>query len=76
LTLKTATESIEVHLGPVAFLNDKKITVAQGDALEILGSRVTIDGEAVLLAREVKKGDNTWTLRDQSGRPLWSGGRR
>ena len=76
LTLKTATESIAVHLGPVAYLNDKHITVGKGDALDILGLRVTIDGETVLLAREVKKGDNTWTLRDQSGRPLWAGGRQ
>jgi hypothetical protein len=57
-------------------MNDKHIIVAKGDALDILGSRVTIDGEAVLLAREVKTGDNTWTLRDQSGRPLWGGGRQ
>ena len=24
-------------------------------------------------APQIKKGDNTWTLRDPSGRPLWSG---
>lgn len=76
LTLKTDTETIAVHLGPTAFLMEKKIDLVKGDAVEILGSRVKIDDEQVLLAREVKKGDNTWTLRDASGRPLWSGGRR
>jgi hypothetical protein len=76
VTLKSATESIEVHLGPVAFLNDKNVTVAAGDTLEVLGSRVTLDGEPVLLAREVKKGDTVWTLRDSAGRPMWSRGRR
>jgi hypothetical protein len=36
----------------------------------------TVDGKAVLVARQIKKGSDTWTLRDASGRPLWSGGRR
>jgi len=42
-------------------------------ALEILGSRVTIDKGPVVIARQIKKGDSTWTLRDASGRSLWSG---
>ena len=76
LMVQTGTESIEVHLGPTTYLSEHKISVAKGDTVEILGSRVTIDGEAVVLARQIKKGDDTWTLRDPSGRPLWGGGRR
>ena len=76
LTLKTASETLAVHLGPSAFMTDQKVDIVKGDALEILGSRVTIDKESVVLAREIKKGEKTWTLRDASGRPLWSGGRR
>jgi hypothetical protein len=76
LTLETASESLEVHLGPAGFLTEKKLSVAKGDALEIVGSRLTIDDKAVLVARQIKKGDQTVTLRDESGRPLWSGGRR
>jgi hypothetical protein len=73
VTLKTSGESIVVHLGPTAFLTEQKVAVAVGDGVEVVGSRVTIDGEPVLLARTVKKGANTWTLRDASGKPLWSG---
>lgn len=73
LTLKTSSESIAVHLGPTAYMNEQKVVIAEGDILEIVGSRVTMDGEPVLLARTVKKGANTWTLRDASGKPLWSG---
>jgi hypothetical protein len=75
VTLKTATETIEVHLGPTAYLAEKKAKFAKGDTVAIRGSRVTIGDEAVLLAREIKKGDQRWTLRDASGRPLWRGGR-
>lgn len=76
LTLKTSTESVVVHLGPAAFSKEKNFVVAVGDDLEILGSRVELGDESVLLAREIKKGERTLTLRDASGRPLWSGGRR
>ena len=73
VTLKTSGESIVVHLGPTSFLTKQKVAVAEGDSVDVVGSRVTIDGEPVLLARTVKKGANTWTLRDASGKPLWSG---
>ena len=76
LVVKTETEKLDVHMGPTVYLAEKQIAIATGDAVEILGSRVTIDEEPVLIAREIKKGDQTWALRDASGRPLWSGGRR
>jgi hypothetical protein len=73
LTVKTEKETLAVHVGPTQYLTEKGITLAKGDALEILGSRVTIGGESVVIARQIKKGDDTWTLRDAFGRPLWSG---
>ena len=65
-----------MHLGPAAFAKEKGFAVAVGDQLVITGSRITLEGDTVLLAREIKKGDQTLTLRDASGRPLWSGARR
>lgn len=76
VTLKTEQETIEVHLGPVRFLNQKKVALAKGDEVEITGSRVKQDGKDVLIARTVKKGSETWELRDAKGIPNWSGGRR
>ena len=73
LVVKTEKESVVVHVGPTAYLAEKGITLTTGDTLEILGSRVTVDTEAVLIARQIKKGGQTWTLRDASGRPVWSG---
>lgn len=71
VTLKTATESIDVHLGPTVWLREQGINLAAGDTVEILGSRVTMRGAPVLLAREIKKGETTWRLRtgpDPGGR--------
>jgi hypothetical protein len=72
LTLETATETIEVHLGPAAMLEEKNVIIASGDTLSVLGSRITMGGTPVLLAREITKGDRTWTLRDPAGLPLWN----
>jgi hypothetical protein len=79
---KTADETIEVHLGPKSWLDSQGYTFAKGDELTIIGSRTTVHDMATmtnkvaLIAREIKKGDKTMTLRDENGRPLWSGGMR
>ena len=73
LTLKTGTETLDVHVGPTAYLAEAGVTPAKGDMLEILGSRVIIDKDPVVIARQIKKGDTRWTLRDASGRPMWRG---
>jgi hypothetical protein len=54
-------------------LNDKKVAIAKGDTLVLVGSPVIVDDERVFIAREVKKGDSVWTLRDAAGLPLWRG---
>jgi hypothetical protein len=68
LLLKTDTGTVVIHLGPAAFLTQKAIR--NGDTLEVTGSRVTIGEAQVVLAREIRKGDYTWTLRDATGQPL------
>jgi hypothetical protein len=73
LMVKTDKETLEIHVGPTAYLTENGIAFAKGDMLEIVGSPVTIDNEPVVIAKQIKKGDNTWTFRDASGRPLWSG---
>ena len=75
VTLKTADGTFDVHLGPASFVT-KEITVAAGDQLEVVGSKVKSDGTESIIARTVKKGDKTATLRNSRGIPLWSGGRR
>jgi hypothetical protein len=72
LLVKTDTETVRVHLGPTAFLTDKKVETRKGDTVEVTGSRVTIGDSQVVLAREIRKADRAWTLRDAAGQPLWS----
>lgn len=70
--LKTGEGVLDVHVGPAAFLAAKGLTLQQGDAVEVKGSKVQIAGKPALVAQTVKKGDTTVALRDASGIPAWS----
>jgi hypothetical protein len=71
--LKTDSGMVDVHLGPSNWLENQKYEFAKGDALEVTGSRTTIDGVDSLIAREVRKGQTTMTLRNEQGMPAWAG---
>jgi hypothetical protein len=77
LMLKTEKEEIAVHLGPKWYLDKQSVKLAVNDRVEIRGSRITQAGKPVIIAAELKKGDQVLKLRDDAGRPLWAGkGRR
>jgi len=40
LTLKTDTDTLDVHVGPSAFLTEKKFEIAAGDQVEVIGSKI------------------------------------
>jgi hypothetical protein len=75
LSLKTDKETIAVHVGPSWFLERQKFELKAHDQVEVTGSRVELGGKPVLIAAEVKRGDATLELRDQTGIPRWSGRR-
>jgi hypothetical protein len=71
--LKTNQGTLTVHLGPAWFLAEKKFTLKPGDTLEATGSKVTLDNQPALIAREIKVNGQTLTLRDPQGFPAWRG---
>ncbi len=71
LLLKTKDSTLDVHVGPSWYLDKQGVQFAEGDTIEVTGSMLkTKDG---ILAREIKKGDKTLSLRNAAGRPLWAG---
>ena len=73
LVMAAPAGPIEVHVGPASFVTSKNVTFAKGDVLTVLGSKVTMAGQDVVIAREIRKGDQVLTLRDAKGIPLWAG---
>ncbi len=72
-TLKKGSEMLEVVLGPVTYLNEQAEPFEKGDAVTVVGSRITLDGKPALLAKTLTFGDKTITLRDDKGLPKWRG---
>ena len=69
LVLKNEDETVEVHACPVRFLNELEFTIAVGDKLVVVGSRPRKG--AVIVAREIRKGQLSLILRDKNGVPNW-----
>ena len=76
LMVRSGQEKLEVRLGPADFLANKGFKIGRGDALEIIGSKAKCKGQEFLLARTIKKGDQSLTLRDEHGVPAWAGWKR
>lgn len=76
LLVKTEQGVMEVHLGPKSFAEKQQFTFAKGDQLEVIGSKVKNSNADALIAREVKKGGKTLTLRNAQGIAAWSAGKR
>jgi hypothetical protein len=76
LLLKTETEIIPVHLGPVWYVERLDIKITKGDKIEVKGSRINFQDKPTIIAGVVKKGEAVLTLRDANGVPVWAGWRR
>lgn len=70
-----------VHLGPSSWVAAQTMSFHTGDEVEIIGSHGTYDDPVtdaasdVVVARQIRKGGETMTLRDSQGISEWSRGR-
>jgi Glu-tRNA(Gln) amidotransferase subunit E-like FAD-binding protein len=76
LTLKTGAGEMIVHLGPQWYIERQDVKISAGDKVEVKGVRAVRLGENILIAGEVKKGDELLKLRDERGIPAWAGWRQ
>lgn len=73
VTMRTPRgQVVAVHLGPSWFIERQGDIVEQGDQIEIRGSRVTVRGQELVMASELRKQDMVLTLRDEQGMPVWN----
>jgi hypothetical protein len=74
LLIKNGDDMIDIYLCPKSFMDDMGVTFTKGDEIAFTGSKVKQDGADLMLAREVKKGQDTLVLRDDKGNPVWNWG--
>jgi hypothetical protein len=75
LVMKNGDETVDIYLCPKSFMDDMGVTFTKGEEIAFTGSKVKQDGADMVLAREVVKGQDTLTLRDDKGKPVWVLGR-
>ena len=74
--VRTASETVDVHLGPAWFVDTGEIALAAGSRVQITGSRVKYQGKPLLIAMSLTRGEMTLRLRDADGFPYWAGWRQ
>jgi hypothetical protein len=75
LMVKSEFETLEVYVGPSDFVKAFGVTLAKGDRIEVIGSRVKTGSGDIVLASEIHKFGrhaDTLLLRDEKdGTPFW-----
>jgi hypothetical protein len=72
MTIYSGNGQMLVHLGPVWFVENQDIEIAEGDYVIVTGSRITFNDTQVIIAKEVMKDEKVLLLRDDNGYPLWA----
>lgn len=76
LLVQQGKESIPVYIGPAWYVEKQNVKLTEGDKVQVVGSKVTIKKGPIILAKEIKKGEQVLRLRDDKGFPLWAGAMR
>ena len=71
IILTTVQGDMEVHVGPVAYLAKRGFEVVPGDEVLVIGCKTMYEDKPVLVARQIKRGDRSLTLRNVRGNPVW-----
>jgi hypothetical protein len=69
-------KSTRVQVGPAWYLERQDLDIKENTRVQVSGARAEIDGQPVLMAREVQFDGQVITLRDAQGTPIWSSLRR
>lgn len=70
LRLETASGMVQIHLAPSRVMRSQKFSISPGDQIEVLGSKLRLQGEESLIAREITRGNESFFIRDRQGKLL------
>lgn len=72
LIIKSGDDKFHIYVCPKRFQDEIGVSFSKGDQVAVTGSRVKQDASDVILARELVKGTDTLTFRDNKGNPVWN----
>jgi hypothetical protein len=72
LTVTSEGRVMHVILGPPDFVKKQPFTFKEGASVEVTGvPGYKVNSEPAMMARRLKAGTQTLTLRDAAGKPAW-----
>jgi sporulation protein YlmC with PRC-barrel domain len=69
-------KNMRVQVGPAWYLDRQDVGIKEHTRVQVTGALVEIEGQPVVMAREVQFDGQVVTLRDAQGMPMWSSLRR
>jgi hypothetical protein len=67
VTVQTAAGTVDVHLGPAAYLRSNHFALSAGDSVRFVGVRIPVNEGNVFLARIAQRGKQALALRSPRG---------
>ncbi|HZP49013.1 MAG TPA: hypothetical protein VFB07_10785 [Vicinamibacterales bacterium] len=64
---------VSVHIAPAIYVGMQNFFFFAEDKVTIVGTRSTYDGNTFITAKSIQKGSDILVLRDDAGRPKWTG---
>ena len=64
---------VSVHVGPAIYVGMQNFFFFAEDQVEIIGAKTTAEGNTFIAARSIQKGSAMLVLRDDTGKPKWTG---
>jgi hypothetical protein len=71
LLVRTADGDVHVNVAPLWFLQNQDLQFEAEDKLVITGSKVKPKGIVTMVATQVRRGEETLTVRGNDGMPVW-----
>jgi hypothetical protein len=70
-TLRVSDRSLEVQIGPEAFIERSGFQLKIGEMITVVGMPLFWGGRNVVLTRRVSNATSVLIVRDRDGRPMW-----
>jgi hypothetical protein len=65
-------KTTRVHIGPEWYLKRQDVELPEHAIIQVTGAAAEVEGQPVLMAREVQFDGHVLMLRDAQGMPMWS----
>ena len=70
LLLQTASGRFQIHLAPARVMRSQKFSFSPDDQIEVVGSKLSLQGQDSIIARDITRGNESFFICDRAGKLL------